>query len=63
MALEDAFWAGIHLAERMQWHMLAQLLWAFRIMHVVDEKGVKTEIDTDAYGEKSIKGAEAISRA
>lgn len=49
--------AGIHLAERTQWRMLAGLLWAFRIEHVIDEAtGEKIEIDTDAYEEKLITG-------
>lgn len=48
--------AGIHLAERTQWRMLARLLWAFRIEHAIDEKGGKVEIDTEAYEEKLITG-------
>lgn len=48
--------AGIHLAERTQWRMLARLLWAFRIEHAVDENGEKIEIDTEAYEEKLIAG-------
>lgn len=49
--------AGIHLAERTQWRMLARLLWAFRIEHAVEEKtGEKVEIDTEAYEEKLITG-------
>jgi cytochrome P450 len=49
--------AGIHLAERTQWRMLARLLWAFRIEHAVDEKtGARIEIDTNAYEEKLITG-------
>lgn len=48
--------AGIHLAERTQWRMLARLLWAFRIEHAVDENGEKIEIDTEAYEEKLITG-------
>jgi hypothetical protein len=47
---------GIHLAERMQWRIPARLLWAFRVEHAVDGKGVKMAIDTDAYEEKSIAG-------
>lgn len=43
--------AGIHLAERTQWRMLARLLWAFRIEEV---EGAR--IDTDAYEEKLIAG-------
>lgn len=49
--------AGIHLAERTQWRMLAGLLWAFRIEPAVDEiTGEKVEIDTNAYEEKLITG-------
>jgi cytochrome P450 len=49
--------AGIHLAERTQWRILARLLWAFRIEHAVDERtGEKIEIDTEAYEEKLITG-------
>lgn len=49
--------AGIHLAERMQWRMLARLLWAFRIEHAIDEStGKELQIDTDAYEEKLITG-------
>jgi cytochrome P450 len=48
--------AGIHLAERTQWRMLARLLWAFKIEHAVDEKGERIEIDTEAYEEKLITG-------
>lgn len=49
--------AGIHLAERTQWRMLARLLWAFRIEHAIDEvTGEKIEIDTEAYEEKLITG-------
>lgn len=49
--------AGIHLAERIQWRMLARLLWAFRIAPATDEDtGVKLHIDTDAYEEKLIAG-------
>jgi cytochrome P450 len=49
--------AGIHLAERTQWRMLARLLWAFRIEHAVDEiTGEKITIDTEAYEEKLITG-------
>ncbi|KAJ8110101.1 hypothetical protein OPT61_g6963 [Boeremia exigua] len=48
--------AGIHLAERTQWRMLARLLWAFRIEHAVDEEGVRIPIDVDAYEEKLITG-------
>ncbi|KAF3034295.1 hypothetical protein E8E12_001930 [Didymella heteroderae] len=48
--------AGIHLAERTQWRMLARLLWAFRIEHAVDHKGGRIEIDTEAYEEKLITG-------
>ncbi len=48
--------AGIHLAERTQWRMLARLLWAFRIEHAVDEEGVEIPIDTEAYEEKLITG-------
>jgi cytochrome P450 len=49
--------AGIHLAERTQWRILARLLWAFRIEHAIDERtGEKIEIDTEAYEEKLITG-------
>lgn len=53
--------AGIHLAERTQWRMLASLLWAFRIEHAVDERlGKKIEIDIEAYEEKLITGPKAF---
>lgn len=49
--------AGIHLAERTQWRMLARLLWAFRIEPAVDEStGMEIEIDTNAYEEKLLAG-------
>jgi cytochrome P450 len=49
--------AGIQLAERVQWRMLARVLWAFRIEHAVDKKtGEKIEIDPEAYEEKLITG-------
>jgi cytochrome P450 len=48
--------AGIHLAERTQWRMLASVLWAFKIEHAVDEEGKSIEIDTEAYEEKLITG-------
>ena len=48
--------AGIHLAERVQWRMLARLLWAFRIEHALDANGEKIPIDTEAYEEKLITG-------
>ena len=49
--------AGIQLAERMQWRMLAALLWAFNIEHAVDEKsGQKIEIDPEAFEDKLITG-------
>jgi cytochrome P450 len=48
--------AGIQLAERTQWRMLARLLWAFPIEHALDEKGLRIEINTDAYEEKLITG-------
>ncbi|KAF2125588.1 cytochrome P450 oxidoreductase-like protein [Dothidotthia symphoricarpi CBS 119687] len=40
---------GIHLAERMQWRIVAQLLWAFNIEPALDEKGEPIEPDTTAY--------------
>jgi hypothetical protein len=41
----------------MQWHMLARLLWAFRIEHAVDEKtGEEIEIDPEAFEDKLITG-------
>jgi len=52
--------AGIHLAERTQWRMLARLLWAFRIEHAVDAEGNRNEIDTEAYEEKLITGPKAF---
>jgi cytochrome P450 len=49
--------AGIQLAERMQWRMLARLLWAFRIEHAVDKKtGERIEIDPEAFEDKLITG-------
>ncbi|KAF2657853.1 cytochrome P450 [Lophiostoma macrostomum CBS 122681] len=49
--------AGMHLAERMQWRMVAALLWAFRIEHAVDEvTGEVMEIDTEAFEERLIAG-------
>ncbi|KAF3053388.1 hypothetical protein E8E11_011831 [Didymella keratinophila] len=48
--------AGIHLAERTQWRMLARLLSAFRIEHAIDENGERIEVDTEAYEEKLITG-------
>lgn len=49
--------AGINLAERTQWRMLARLLWAFRIEHAIDENtGAKIEIDTEAFEKKLIAG-------
>ncbi|KAJ8112762.1 hypothetical protein OPT61_g4948 [Boeremia exigua] len=49
--------AGIHLAERIQWRMIARLLWAFRIAPPVDEvTGEEVKIDTEAYEEKLIAG-------
>lgn len=49
--------AGIPLAERTQWRMLARLLWAFRIEQCVDEKtGEKIALDADAYEPKLIRG-------
>jgi cytochrome P450 len=49
--------AGIQLAERTQWRMIARLLWAFRIEHAIDEKtGEKIEIDSEAFEHKLIAG-------
>lgn len=49
--------AGIHLAERNQWRMLARLLWAFRIEHAIDETtGEEIEIDVNAFEEKLVTG-------
>lgn len=48
--------AGIHFAERIQWRILARLLWAFRIEHAVDANGERIKIDTEAYEEKLIAG-------
>jgi len=49
--------AGIELAERIQWRMLARLLWAFRLEHAVDGKtGEKIEIDPEAFEDKLITG-------
>lgn len=49
--------AGIHLAERTQWRMLARLLWAFRIEPATDKiTGKKIEIDTNAYEDKLVTG-------
>lgn len=45
------------LAERMQWRMLACLLWAFRIEPGIDEKtGEKIDLDLDAYENKLVAG-------
>ncbi|KAF2866696.1 cytochrome P450 [Massariosphaeria phaeospora] len=53
--------AGMHLAERKQWRMLARLLWAFRIERAVDEHtGKEVDIDTQAYEEKLIAGPKAF---
>lgn len=42
--------AGIHLAERIQWRLLARLLWAFNIEPSIDETtGEAIELDTNAY--------------
>jgi cytochrome P450 len=49
--------AGIHLAERTQWRIVASLLWAFNIEPARDERTRKTvEIDVEAYEEKLIAG-------
>ncbi|KZL68134.1 cytochrome P450 [Colletotrichum tofieldiae] len=42
---------GLHLAERSQWRMIAQILWAFRIEPPLGEDGKFIELDTsyDAY--------------
>lgn len=49
--------AGMHLAERTQWRMLARLLWAFRIEPAIDETtGKEVKIDTNAYEEKLLAG-------
>lgn len=49
--------AGIQLAERMQWRMLASLLWAFKIEQVVDKKtGEKIPLDLEAFEDKLITG-------
>lgn len=49
--------AGIHLAERTQWRILARLLWAFHIEHAVDEAtGAKIPIDMEAFEDKLITG-------
>lgn len=49
--------AGIHLAERAQWRMLARLLWAFQIEPAVDEStGMAIDIDTNAFEEKLLAG-------
>ncbi|KAF2637168.1 cytochrome P450 [Massarina eburnea CBS 473.64] len=49
--------AGIQLAERTQWRMLARFLWAFRIEQAVDkETGEKIDIDLDAFEDKLITG-------
>ncbi|KAF2820123.1 cytochrome P450 [Ophiobolus disseminans] len=49
--------AGMHLAERTQWRMLARLLWAFRIEPDVDPvTGEEVKLDTEAYEEKLITG-------
>lgn len=43
--------AGIQLAERTQWRMLARLLWAFRL-----EEDPEAPIDTEAFEDKLITG-------
>ncbi|GKT50626.1 cytochrome P450 monooxygenase yanC [Colletotrichum spaethianum] len=42
---------GLHLAERSQWRIIAQILWAFRIEPAIGEDGKIIEVDTsyDAY--------------
>jgi hypothetical protein len=42
---------GIHLAERTQWRMTAQLLWAFDILPGLDEDGneIELRVDGDAF--------------
>jgi cytochrome P450 len=51
--------AGIQLAERTQWRQVAQILWAFRLEHAVDENtGEKIDIDLDAYEDKMVCGPE-----
>ncbi|KAK1977502.1 cytochrome P450 2D18 [Colletotrichum cereale] len=42
---------GLHLAERTQWRLMAQILWAFRIERAIGEDGTEIEPDTsyDAY--------------
>lgn len=44
---------GIHLAERSQWRIIAQLLWAFRIEPDIGPDGKPVEVRTgyDAYDE------------
>lgn len=37
---------GIHMAERTQWRVIAQMLWAFRIERDIDETGAPIELDT-----------------
>ncbi|KAK2054685.1 cytochrome P450 2D18 [Colletotrichum caudatum] len=38
--------AGVHLAERTQWRLIAQMLWAFRIERAIGEDGTVVEPDT-----------------
>ncbi|PVH93888.1 cytochrome P450 [Periconia macrospinosa] len=48
--------AGIQLAERTQFRMLAAILWAFRLEHAVNERGEEIPIDTEAFEDKLITG-------
>lgn len=53
--------AGIHLAERTQWRMIASLLWAFRIEPAIDaHTGNDIEIDVEAYEDKLITGPKSF---
>lgn len=38
--------AGIHLAERTQWCIIAKLLWGFELLPPVDEQGKEQVLDT-----------------
>lgn len=47
---------GIHLAEHIQWHITARLLWAFDISPVSNlETGEPVQLDLDAYADGLIQ--------
>ncbi|KXH40283.1 cytochrome P450 2D18 [Colletotrichum salicis] len=41
---------GLHLAERSQWRMVAQILWAFKIEPAIGTDGKKIELDSSPEG-------------